>query len=180
MTDNIHTAHVGEIAHPRVQPGSIVVGHDGSAHSNLALAEALDLAARLGTGVAVVRAWNIDHAPSGSLWKDGYVSSYGEISETVSDQLKEQLQPFALLQPAVEVAYLGAFGHPADVLISAAEEARMLVIGSRGLGGFAGLVLGSVSTQCVHRAVCPVLVVPERLNATALSALHPVVADDHS
>ena len=50
---------------------------------------------------------------------------------------------------------------PARALLEAGEGAWMLVVGSRGLGGFHGLLLGSVSQQVVHHATCPVLVVPE-------------------
>jgi nucleotide-binding universal stress UspA family protein len=50
-------------------------------------------------------------------------------------------------------------GHPTKVLLDAARGARMLVLGSRGHGGFAGLLLGSVSSACAERATCPVVVV---------------------
>ena len=61
--------------------------------------------------------------------------------------------------PAVAVQALAVSGPPARVLVEAAEEADLLVIGSRGRGGFAGVMLGSVSLHCVSHAPCPVVVV---------------------
>jgi nucleotide-binding universal stress UspA family protein len=51
-------------------------------------------------------------------------------------------------------------GHPARVLLDTAKDAQMLVVGSRGHGTFAGIMLGSVSQHCVQHAPCPVVVVP--------------------
>ncbi len=53
-------------------------------------------------------------------------------------------------------------GHPGGQLIEAAQDADLLVLGSRGYGGFRGLLLGSVTTYCVHHLPCAVLVVPAR------------------
>jgi len=51
-------------------------------------------------------------------------------------------------------------GHAAQVLVAEAHDADLLVVGSRGLGGFKGLLLGSVGRQCAHHAACPVVIVP--------------------
>ena len=51
-------------------------------------------------------------------------------------------------------------GHPAGILIEASAQADLLVVGSRGHGGFVGALLGSVSHRCVAHALCPVVVVP--------------------
>jgi nucleotide-binding universal stress UspA family protein len=160
MTDAARADEPGEIALPHVTPGSIVVGHDGSQHADIALGEALGLAQRLDVAVAVVRTWSIDTAPSGSIVRNGYVASYPEISETVRAELEKQTAPLARSHPRVAIEYFGVLGRPADVLICLSHEALMLVIGRRGLGGFVGLLVGSVSTHCVHRAACPTLVVP--------------------
>ncbi|WP_370545048.1 universal stress protein [Herbiconiux sp. VKM Ac-1786] len=62
----------------------------------------------------------------------------------------------------MEIEYRAVLGQPAETLLGIARKARMLVVGSRGRGGFTALMLGSVSEQCVHLATCPVLVVPSR------------------
>ncbi len=62
-----------------------------------------------------------------------------------------------------EVAIRVSSGNPAEELVNASRDADMLVVGSRGGGGFSSLMMGSVSSQVAHHAVCPVVVVPERL-----------------
>ena len=61
--------------------------------------------------------------------------------------------------PGLEIELVVAEGHAAPVLVEAAKGADLLVVGSRGHGGFAGMLLGSVSEHCVHHASCPVIVV---------------------
>ena len=68
----------------------------------------------------------------------------------------------AHLPPAVRVTCHVAHGAAARRIIESAARVDLLVVGARGLGGFAGLVLGSVSDQCVRYASCPVLVVRDR------------------
>ena len=78
--------------------------------------------------------------------------------------LREFLQGLVAKAPSTEgivVEWLATPGNPSEVLIEASREATLLVIGSRGVGGFMGLLMGSVSTQCVHYSHCPVLVVRE-------------------
>jgi len=147
---------------PIVTAETIVVGHDGSPQSDHALARALELAQGLEAPVVVLRSWTIDTAPKGSVWDQGYVSSFREISATVTRELEQGIRPLLDEYPAVSVTYHGVFGGPEEVLLRSSSTARMLVLGSRGRGGFEGLVLGSVSTKCADRANCPVLVVPSR------------------
>ena len=146
--------------------GRIVVGVDGSAASRAAVAYAVRDAARQGAWVHVVSAF--DPPP---YW----AAAYGVPTPVVSAEdmrqivLKETQQlvdeVIADLGPAVgfvptEVSAVA--GHPAHVLVDRAEGAAALVVGHRGRGGFAGLVLGSVALQCVQHATCPVIVVRAR------------------
>ena len=138
---------------------TIVVGNDGSRSSAEAFEFALELAEKLGADLVAIRAWTVDTAPRGALVDHGYVSSFDEVSQKVRDKLEESTRQLAARRPAVTVAYRGVLGHPAAVLMEASAASLMLVIGSRGRGGFSSLLLGSVSEQCVRHATCPVLVV---------------------
>jgi nucleotide-binding universal stress UspA family protein len=154
---------IGEDLQAQPAPrGTIVVGHDGSDGGDQALAYALDLAAQLSASVVVVRAWSIATAPRPATWKFGYVSSFDELAQTVRDHLVHDVSPHLEKYSTLDVAFRAVHGGAAKNLIEISTEARMLVVGSRGLGGFAGMVLGSVSDQCVRHAACPVLVVRTR------------------
>lgn len=143
--------------------GSIVVGHDGSDGADHALASALDLAEKLRVPIVIVRAWSISTAPRPSSWEFGYVSSFDEYSEAVHEELTRDVRAIVEKHPAVSVGFRAIHADPATALIEISRDARMLVVGSRGRGGFGGLVLGSVSERCVRHADCPVLVVrPEK------------------
>jgi nucleotide-binding universal stress UspA family protein len=152
---------------PELAPGTIVVGYDGSEHADDALLEALLIAEQTSAPVAVVQSWSFDTAPRGAIWKDGAVSSFPEISSEIQARLAARVAPTAALHPAVPIEYFAVLGQPSEVLVAASGSASMLVLGSRGLGGFSGLVLGSVSLHCAHRAHCPVLVVPPTAAAAA-------------
>ncbi len=142
--------------------GSIVVGHDGSDGADHALAEALELADQLRTPVVVVRAWSIATAPRPANWEFGYVSSFREYAEAVHDELARDSRAAVGRHPGVPVSYRAVHASPAACLIDISRDARLLVVGTRGRGGIAGLLLGSVSEQCVRHAACPVLVVRPR------------------
>lgn len=143
-------------------PESIVVGHDGSTGASEALDLALDLAETLKAPLVIARSWSIDTAPKAPEEEFGYVSSFAEIGRVVDDNLRADTQAAIAAHPTVAVEFRVALGQPAEVLIDVAAKARMLVVGSRGRGGFRSLLLGSVSEQCVRHALCPVLVVRPR------------------
>lgn len=143
---------------PPAEPGSIVVGHDGSHGADRALAEALVLARALSAPVVLVRTWTLATAPRPVGQEFGYVSGFDEYADAVRMALLDDVQARVADYPDVSVEYRAVHEGAAKCLIETSREARMLVVGARGLGGLAGMLLGSVSDQCVRHADCPVLV----------------------
>jgi nucleotide-binding universal stress UspA family protein len=128
----------------------VVVGIDGSQASYGALEWAAAEAARTG---AILEA----HASYGSDYL--FVSSQ-EVEAAMRKVLDQAANHVAIFAPGVS---LRSFTHeelPAKILIKASKGADLLVVGSRGHGGFSGLLLGSVSQQCARHAHCPVVIVP--------------------
>ncbi|MEV0567754.1 universal stress protein [Dactylosporangium sp. NPDC050588] len=123
----------------------IVVGVDGSAASRGAVRWAADEAARHGCPLKVVHALGIP-VPFGLYEQES--APAGDAAALVRGWA-----------PTVEVETVVAAGEPSDVLCEQSHRARLVVIGSRGLGGFAGLLLGSVGMHLSSHAACPVLVV---------------------
>jgi nucleotide-binding universal stress UspA family protein len=143
-------------------PAALVVGHDGSDCASRALETALQLATELGAPVTVVRAWSMVTAPRPEGWTFGTVPSTDELAAAVEAELQADLAPLLGRFPGVEVTCRDYHAGPVRSLIEASRDARMLVVGSRGVGGLREMVLGSVSDQCVRYASCPVLVVRDR------------------
>ncbi|NNG21344.1 universal stress protein [Naumannella sp. ID2617S] len=141
----------------------IMVGHDGSNHSQTALREALALARGLGEEVTVVRAFGLREIgiPAG-LAPFGQVPSIDEIGEHVATALKRQIAPALADFEDVPVTVRAVPGKSAAVLIRESEGFRMLVVASRGLGGLDKLLMGSVSERVVALAPVPVLVTRSR------------------
>jgi nucleotide-binding universal stress UspA family protein len=136
---------------------TIVVGIDGSEHGEAALAFAAEEAALREAHLLIVCAWEnpMVVSPMGfcpAEMFEGLAENARSIAEAAVARVAE-LQPLGTCEgKAVE-------GHPAAVLLKEAEQANMIVVGSRGRGGFASLLLGSVSKRVVHHAPCPVVVV---------------------
>jgi nucleotide-binding universal stress UspA family protein len=139
----------------------IVVGVDGSPGSRAALAWALDEARLRGAALDVVHAW---HAPAPVV--PGPYGAAPHVDEDVTEPvrrnaeqvLEHQLQ--AVDTTGVEVEALLPSASAAEALVEIARDADLLVVGTRGRGGFKGLLLGSVSQQVTHHASCPVVIVP--------------------
>ena len=150
--------------------GRIVVGVDGSEGGQAALRFALEEARLRGAALHVVHAWKL---PLYEGVPGAFVLA-GPLEPTPPlDEVRQALQDAAerVVEDALrDVAGDGAAdlevhrevveAAPARALIAFAEGADLLVVGSRGRGGFLGLRLGSVSSQCTHHAPCPVVIVP--------------------
>jgi nucleotide-binding universal stress UspA family protein len=136
----------------------VVVGVDGSAGSRVALEWAVT-EARLRQGhVTAVTAWE---SPAVTAGMEGVIWDPASFEIAARNEQARMLQRVQ----AGDIAITGLViaGAPAAVLLESSQDADLLVVGSRGLGGFSSLLLGSVSTQLVHHAKRPVLVVrPER------------------
>lgn len=141
--------------------GGVVVGVDGSPAGRAALAFAVETAAQRGTALRAVRVWQV---PSlwGSAQHPAPGARAGELERAEQGLLDADVA--AALDAAgpahaVEVSAVVVQGHPVDALLQAARGADLLVVGSRGSGGFRGLLLGSVSRAVLHHARCPVAMV---------------------
>ena len=136
----------------------IVIGYDGSDFAKEALRKGLWLASKVGAPARIVRAWSISNAPRPATWVPGYVPPVDDFAAAVLEQVKAQTAARVAEFPQVEVTYQTPHGAAGRELLKASEDARMIVVGTRGLGGFSGLLLGSVSDQVVEHARCDVLV----------------------
>ena len=136
----------------------VIVGVDGSPQSVFALAWACQRARTCGDLVRAVCAWSLSASGEDWIVPPGEKAAGRLRAERV---LREAIEEVRRGQPAAEVEPLVVDGSAAQVLVDMSADADMLVVGSRGRGGFAGLLLGSVSQQCVHHARCPVTVIRE-------------------
>jgi nucleotide-binding universal stress UspA family protein len=137
---------------------TIVVGVDGSESARAALRFALQEARLRSAAVRAVVAWQV---PVGAYEAALATGSLGEeLSGAAHDRLAHELDQVADVAGDVTVERIVREGGPAGVLLDEAADADLLVVGSRGLGGFRGLLLGSVGQQCAHHAPCPLVIVP--------------------
>lgn len=137
----------------------IVVGIDGSEGSLVALRAAADEARLRGVPLEVVCAWH--PGVTGSLPGFGVGTPVPEVLDELSTALTATLDAEGLGAGGdLAVTATVATGHAAETLIDASDDAALVVVGSRGHGGFAGMVLGSVSQHVSAHARCPVMIVP--------------------
>ena len=134
----------------------IVVGVDGSDSSMQALNWAVKQAELTNAPVLVVSAW---HWPVAWGWGGVPMAPPLNPADDAETVMKKMLDPVRKSHPDVTIESKVVEGHPAPTLIEASRGSDLLVLGSRGHGEFAGMLLGSVSEHCVSNAKCPVLVV---------------------
>jgi nucleotide-binding universal stress UspA family protein len=135
----------------------IVVGVDGSDDGRRALGWALDEARARRCAVEVVHAWRppflagypLDPLATGT-------EAFEDAARTVLEEAFEDVDLTGLVRPVERTLRLAK---PASALLEAAEHADLVVVGSRGIGGFRDLLVGSVSLQVAHHSPCPVVVV---------------------
>ncbi len=136
---------------------AVVVGVDGSPASQHALLWAAAEAGRRGMALDVVHAWMTPYP----LNAPDYFTDPAPFRARGAEVLEHALASLTVPVPApTEVRPVLVQEYPSKALLHAAERAALLVVGSRGRGGFSGLLLGSVSHNCVQRAPCPVAVIP--------------------
>ena len=137
--------------------GSLVVGVDGSPASAAALRWAVRQAQLTGGEVCAVTAWShplaVDAGTPGRAIRD--------VAETHRRQLEDFLEIARV--PGVAIRAEVSEGDPAEVLLSMAQDAELLVLGSHGHGKMLRALVGSVSAKCLREARCPVVILPARV-----------------
>lgn len=137
----------------------IVVGVDGSECSRSALKFALEEARVRQAKLRIVVVWHVPLAAYGGGWAPPPPNLAEDVEAAAKEVLEEALGLAKAESSSVEIESVVREGQSAQVLLEEAKEAELLVIGSRGRGGFRELMLGSVSQQCAHHARCPVVIV---------------------
>jgi nucleotide-binding universal stress UspA family protein len=149
------TTTTDTLSNPTPGETRIVVGVDGSTCARQALEFAIAEATRWGALLHVISAYEIP-TTAGAGW---VVVPLGPFQEAAAAELSEALSRIAELAPDLVVKGEIEHGPAGQILIEASQGAALLVVGSRGRGELAALVLGSVSEHCAHHAHCPVTIV---------------------
>ncbi|HYN65362.1 MAG TPA: universal stress protein [Ornithinibacter sp.] len=134
--------------------GRVVVGVDGSKPSLRALGVAFDEAARSGGSLDVLHAWEAHSASDPTLSTTSSWSTYEANLERI---VESALATRRAEHPQVKVDYEVVRSEPVSALVARTEGASLLVVGSRGSGGFAGLHVGSTALRLMGRSHCPLL-----------------------
>ncbi len=138
--------------------GPVVVGVDGTPAGETAIAFAFEQAARHGRELIAVHTWT-DTLLEAALVGDSAALDLRPLQQGAYELLAERLAGWQEKYPEVKVVREVVHDRPASALLRYATEAALVVVGSRGRGGFRGLLLGSTSQHLLHHAPCPVAVV---------------------
>jgi nucleotide-binding universal stress UspA family protein len=138
--------------------GPVVVGVDGSASSHLAVDLAFKQAAARGCAVTIVFAYEPPLLPLAGL--EAAAPGYDDerLRTDIGRDFRQAVARWRDQHPAVQVDQNLATGQAGSMLVERSHEAQLVVVGSRGRGGFAGLLLGSVGMHLLHQADCPILI----------------------
>jgi nucleotide-binding universal stress UspA family protein len=139
--------------------GRIVVGVDGSAAASAALRWAVSQAEVTGETVQAVIAWQYPMSVAGCGWAPVVMDEGVNLENFAEKTLAEAVDQVATPGSGVTIERRVVEGYAPNVLLGAAADADLLVVGSRGHGAFADALLGSVSQHCAHHARCPVVIV---------------------
>jgi nucleotide-binding universal stress UspA family protein len=139
--------------------GRIVVGVDGSPSSKAALAWAVRQSQLTGASVEAVIAWQYPVLAGGMAFAPLWVLEGSDLSVLAENVLTDAVEETVASDDRVRIRSTVREGDAARVLLETANGADLLVVGSRGHGGLAEALLGSVSQHCVHHARCPVVIV---------------------
>jgi nucleotide-binding universal stress UspA family protein len=134
--------------------GAVVVGVDGSNSSIEALEWAVEQTHLTGRPLIAITTWEWPASYGADGWL-GDVDFEGDARKTLHDSIAKSLGDEGALGVTQKVIH----GHPAQVFVDASKDASLLVVGSRGHGEFAGMLLGSVSEFLATHAKCPVVIV---------------------
>lgn len=148
--------HDGDPSTPRPARGPVLVGIDGSSSSEAATGIAFDEASRRGVDLVALHAWSDVGAIE--LPEFDWATLKAEQDDILADRLARWQQRY----PDVTVSRVVVCDQPARQLVEHATTAELVVVGSHGRGGFAGMLLGSVSTAVAHSASAPVIVARQR------------------
>ncbi|MEU8365284.1 universal stress protein [Nonomuraea sp. NPDC048882] len=141
---------------PQAEHNRVVVGYDGSEHARAAMEYAIEQARSRRAELHVVTAWQL---PSLSPYAVAYSGLIDRIMKEEPQAARELVEPWRTSNPGLVITDEQPCEHPVAALTRAAGTADLVVVGSRGLGGFASALLGSVSHAVLHHATCPVAVV---------------------
>jgi nucleotide-binding universal stress UspA family protein len=137
--------------------GPVVVGVDGSPASEAAIAFAFEQASRRGRRLVAVHTW--DEVFLDPELNDRVSLDTNILEERERELLAQRLAGWSEKYPDVGVTRVVTRGRPVRALLETGQDAVLIVVGSRGLGGYQGMLLGSTSQALVHHAPCPVVVV---------------------